>query len=257
MTLIEVLVCIGLVGALLGSMFAFFFDMLASRRRALDHAARQLAASLLIERLENDLTSCIVGDGASGPGVEGDATRIQVHSRSVAAHLAEKGLMDPQVLGDLQAAEYRFNQAGLIEARRLTPSDTTSPGSDFSALGPTGKLRIRYHDGKQWRDSFDSLKAGALPVAVEVALWLYALPGETPSAQPESTRLTFDDTKGFDQAQSAWDSDRETWSPRFPSSETLDEPLPDRIRVIPVPDAATKDPYAAQAQEKPQEPASP
>ncbi len=242
MTLVEVLISIGLVGALLGSMFGFFFNMLASRRRALDDAARQLAASLLIERLENGLASCIVGDSKSGPGVEGDATRIKVQCRSVAAHLAEKGLQDPQVLGDLQAAEYRF-QAGLIEARRVSHSDTSDVA--FSPLGPAGKLRLRYHDGKQWRDSFNSVDAGSLPVAVEVAVWLYALPGEEPVSQAESTRLTFDDTEGVDELQVTWASD----------PESSDEPMPDRLRVILVPDAATDDPYAAQ--EQPQEPAAP
>jgi type II secretory pathway pseudopilin PulG len=244
MTLVEVLISIGLVGALLGSMFGFFFNMLASRRRALDGAARQLAASLLIERLESGLASCIVGDDKSGAGVEGDATRIQVHSRSVAAYLAEKGLQAPEVLGDLQAAEYRF-QAGLIEARRVSPSDKSASGGDFSPLGPAGKVRFRYHDGNQWRDSFNSIEAASLPVAVEVAVWLYALPGEEPVEQPESTRLTFDDTKGVDRQQATWESEL----------ETSDEPLPDRIRVILVPDAAADDPYAAQ--EEAREPAAP
>ncbi len=241
LTLVEVLISIGLVGALLASMFGFFFNMLASRRRALDDAARQLAASLLIERLETGLASCIVGDSESGPGVEGDATRIRVQGRSVAAWLAENGLQDPEVLGDLQAAEYRF-QAGLIEARRVSPEKSDVA---FSALGPAGKMRLRYHDGKQWRDEFNSVEAGSLPVAVEVAVWLYALPGEEPAAREESTRLTFDDTKGVDELQVTWASD----------PESSDEPMPDRIRVILVPDAAADDPYAAQ--EEPREPAAP
>ena len=70
-TLIEVLISIALVGMLLGSMFVFLFDMLSTRRRVLDHAARRLAAATLIEHLESELTTCLVGDGAHGAGIEG------------------------------------------------------------------------------------------------------------------------------------------------------------------------------------------
>ena len=43
-TLLEVLISIALIMVLLGSMFAFLLDMLASRRRVVDYTARQLAA---------------------------------------------------------------------------------------------------------------------------------------------------------------------------------------------------------------------
>ncbi len=49
-TLLEVLIAIGLVGALVGSLFAFFFDIISWRARSIDLASRQLAAKTLIER---------------------------------------------------------------------------------------------------------------------------------------------------------------------------------------------------------------
>jgi type II secretory pathway component PulJ len=244
LTLFEVLVSISLVGALLGAMFAFFFDMLDSRRRALDDAARQLAATLLVERLEAALATCIAGDAAGGAGVKGDATSLRIRGRSVAAHLAERGLQDPEVLGDLQAVEYRF-QAGRIEGRRVPAAE--GAGAEFAPLGPAGKLRFRYHDGSRWLDSYDSLESGALPIAVEVAVWSYPLVDDEPA--PDSP-----DARGLSPLPSSEVGTVPLPSPEPAETETLpgdspDEPLPDRLRVILVPDAAADDPYAASAEE--------
>ena len=38
---------------------------------------------------------------------------------------------------------------------------------------PLGDLRLRYHNGQQWQDSFDSIEEGGLPTAVLVEAWLH------------------------------------------------------------------------------------
>lgn len=230
-TLIEVLISIALIMVLLGSMFGFLLDLMSTRRRILDDTARQRAAAALIEHVEADLRACLVGDRVRGAGVEGDTERLTVMSRGVAARLAGRGRGDPEVLGDLQRSEYRFDPDHReIEARR---------GDDgaFESLGPAFKVRFRYHDSKRWLDSFDSLAEGRLPVAVEVAVWLDPWPGES---QPDDgargdgaaggppQRLTFDATAGFDEEAVA----------RRTDMELLDEPRPDRFRVIAIADAA-------------------
>ena len=243
-TLLEVLISIALVLVLIGSMFAFFWDMLSTRRRALDYAARQLAAATLIQRVESDLMSCLVGDRVNGAGVQGDTTRIRIMSRGVAVHLAERGADDPEVLGDLQQAEYRFNEElGLIEARRLPIGRAASVDTSLVTVGGSVyKVRFRYHDSDMWRDSFDSLAQDRLPVAVEIAVWFDPWPGaESPPlpgdpVEPQAPqRLTYDATAGFDEAQVA----------RRTDVDLFDEPRPDRVRVILVPDASSQDPYAA------------
>ncbi len=238
-TLIEVLISIALVGMLLGSMFAFMLEMLSTRRRALDYTARQLAAATLIERLERDLATCLVGDRGHGAGIEGDATHLLVLSRSVAAHLAERGPGDPAVLGDLQQTEYRFNeQTGEIEARRTAhpagPDVAPTVEAGFATLGPAFRLRFRYHDSNRWQDAFDSLAEDRLPTAVEVAVWFDPWPGEEPlarTAEPQRQRLTFDAGGGFDDAEAA----------RRTDLDLSGEPRPDRFRVILIPDASTED----------------
>ena len=232
-TLLEVLVAIALISMLLGSLFAFLHDLLQSRSRALDYTARQLAAATLIGRVEAELASCIVGDDTSGPGVKGDAASLSILSRGVAVHLAQDGL-ESGVLGDSQRSEYRFvDEAGEIEVRRMTP--WAQPAPDFVSVGPVHRLRFRFHDGTGWSDAFDSLAEGRLPQAVEVAVWYHAWPGEQ-ETQPEALaeRLTFDTTGGFDDAAFAQQSD----------IELIDEPRPDRFRVIVIPDASSEDPFA-------------
>jgi hypothetical protein len=244
-SLLEVLIAIGLVVALFGAMFAFLFDILSSRRRALDHTAKQLAATTLIDRAELDLMSCIVGDGVYGAGVEGDNTSLRILTRGVAAHLAGRGPDDPVVFGDLQEVEYRFDEAqGRIEARRLPAGDRGEANAPFAPLGgEVYKVRFRYYDSTVWSDSFDSLSEGRLPVAVEIAVWFRPWPGQGDRPEPEEAadpeipqRLTFDPTGGFDEAEYARQSDL----------EFFDEPEPDRFRVILILDASTDDPYADQ-----------
>ncbi len=240
-SLIEVLIAIALVTALLGMMFGFLYDMLSSRRQALEYSARQLAASTLIEQVERDLMSCVVGGGSWGSGVEGDNGRLRILSRGVAISLAPRGPRDPAVLGDLQESEYRFNeQTRQIEARRAPvgvrqPTDTSFVGVG----GPVYKVRFRYHDGSAWRDTYDSVAEDRLPTAVEIAVWFEPWPGETPPQRPseadspdEPPRLTFDADAGFDEQAYAVASDL----------DLRDQPKPARIRVIIVPDAAPDEP---------------
>jgi hypothetical protein len=240
-SLLEVLVAIALMIALFGSMFAFMFDMLSARRRALEYAGMQRAAVTLIDRLESDLMSCVVGDRVYGAGVEGDNDSLRILTRGVAAHLAGQGMDDPEVFGDLQEVEYRFDEGlGLIEARRVPAGDRGAGDGDFAPLGgAVSKIRFRYHDSTIWRDSFDSLAHDGLPAAVEVAVWFHPWPGEERDEPGDlgfemPQRLTFDETAGFDEAAYARESDL----------EVFDEPRPDRIRVIVIPDATTDDPYA-------------
>ena len=237
-TLLEVLVAIALISMLLGSLFAFLHDLLQSRSRALDYTAHQLAAATLIGRVEAELASCLVGDDNSGPGVKGDAASLSILSRGVAVHLAEDGL-ESGVLGDLQQSEYRFvDEAGEIEVRRMTP--WAQPAPDFVSVGPVYRLRFRFHDGTAWSDTFDSLEAGRLPQAVEVAVWYHPWPGaqetqpEAPPGAGAAERLTFDTTGGFDDAAFARQSDL----------DSFDEPRPDRFRVIVIPDASSEDPFS-------------
>jgi hypothetical protein len=100
-------------------------------------------------------------------------------------------------------------------------------------------LRLRYYDGEKWRDSFDSLSEGALPVAIEVALWFGdagagqsagpSVGASPPVAKGRARSGTPESDKG---SGSAGDGDSSANTPKAP----LPSREPDRLRVIVVPD---------------------
>jgi prepilin-type N-terminal cleavage/methylation domain-containing protein len=230
-TLLEVLVSIALISGLIVTLLTFHFDLLRTRRRLADESARQLAASTLIERLERDLTTGLAGDRAGGAGVAGDETTIAVLTRAVPAFEAWRGPDAAEAFADLERAEYRFRAgAGVLEARRaVIAANGAAPGAFHEIGASIHRVRFRYHDGSAWRSSFDTLGAGALPAAVEVAVWFEPGPDETPRVEDEAAGLPAPEDE-------------------FASPDELlpldDAPLPppDRIRVVVIPDADAEEP---------------
>lgn len=234
-TLIEVLVAIALILALVGTMYAFLHDMLSARRRVIEHVWQETAASALIKQLDVDLQTCIVGDSVHGSGVQGDATRLRILSRGVAAHLAGRGVDDPDVFSDLQLAEYRFNAANQrIEGRR-GPAQATGPSAPPLAPleGQVSRVRFRYHDGRQWQVQFDSRVSNRLPIAVEVAVWYQ----DHSSASAQNASADHEDSVDDSASdESSPDADDAFLEPAAPEDEAS-VPPPDRIRIILIPDA--------------------
>ncbi len=246
MTLLEVLIALGLMLALLGALFGFFFNAIDSRERVLEMTAQQRAAATLIESIEKDLIFTVVGDSRFGAGVSGDETTLRVLTRGVSVHLAERGSLDPRPFMDLQKAEYRFSRSRGIEMRRANASDGTD-GLEFEPLeGSIFRVQFRYHDGERWSDTYDSMESGALPVAVEVAVWFHAWPGaadvdeeqdvelDDEAADAENERLTFTPQDTFDESEWAQRGDRNLFEEQLPP--------PDRVRVVIVPDAREEAP---------------
>lgn len=152
-----------------------------------------------------------------------------------------------------------MNSATNTDRSAIGSADESQQGAERSPL-PAGfhaldgefyKLRFRYHDGNTWQNTYNSQQNGSLPVAVEVAIWFNPWPGEltdsmsqqTPGAEQaeqtdaqQSSRLTFDDTAGFDEQAVAFASDR----------DQRDIPDPDRIAVIVIPDAQPEERSAGQ-----------
>jgi len=253
-TLIEVLIAIALLIAVVGTSFTFMNNLLNSRQRLMDEAARQRSTTILIDRLEASLLTCIAGDSAHGAGIAGDDRSIAILTRGVAAHLAETGLRDPRVLGDLQRVEFRFVESSQsIEARSTAvsiarPSDTERgeraddeeggvEEEPFWTLGSAAVVRFRFHDGSRWVDSYDSIQAGHLPSAVEVAIWFTPWPGANglegnSATDPESEDS--DEETGDDESDRVFDED--AFALRSEMELYYSVPAPDRVRVIAIPD---------------------
>jgi prepilin-type N-terminal cleavage/methylation domain-containing protein len=243
-SLLEVLIALALLTAMMGTMFAFFWEMLSTRERILDFTAENRGAGMLIDRLQRDLQTCVVGDAALGAGVQGDETNLRLLTRSVPVRLVEE-TEAPGPFCDIETAIYRFTAgSGRIElGRTLAAPGASSAGGNLSPIAEgVFKVRFRYHDGTMWRSEFDSLEADRLPQAIEVAVWYDPWPSalldmERDAAEaevsPDDDALDeepwFDG--GFDERAFAEASD----------DEFNDDPPPDRIRVIIIPDAVDEE----------------
>ena len=193
-TLFEVLIAIIFLAAISGALVAVVWRTVESRERMSRTVEATTGLSMLLERIETDLFTCLAGQGESG--IAGSADSLLIRSRAVSL-VATEGAPP-----DLQGAEYRLS-GNTIEARRWSGEAATGSFDPISV--GVARLRFRYHDGKNWKESFDSSRAGGLPIAIEVAVWL----------------------KGAEPAEAAdepSDPDEILW------------PSPDRLRTIAVPD---------------------
>lgn len=233
-SLLEIVVAIAIIIALLGALFAFLFQLLDSRDRIRGGLERDRALTVFLDRLEQDLMTCLVDPG-NGAGVRGDATSLRISSRLVPARRAVRDGA-AAALGDVGETSYRYEgSGGGLRASRSTPGESAS---ETSLGGQIEKVRFRYHDGSAWQDSIDTAVTGALPIAVEIAVWFDPVDEEDDDALMEEEAAPFgEESSVFDEAfpmPSTFGDDFED------DLEPLDEdvPPPSRVRVIAIPDAA-------------------
>ncbi len=216
-TLLEVLVALGLMAMLAGSLWAFMDNLGQTRRVSMAEAREQRSLTLLMDRLEDDLTGAIAGDASMGAGIAGSSSALAVISRGVGIPLSAEGGVEATraMLTDLRTTRYRFDRgSGTIRASRVHGAGGGGGGEEPAAEG-VGLLRLRYFDGREWLTEFDSLKAGTLPVAIEVSIW---------------------QTRGGP----VWGEDQMSMEGEAGAGESMDETEPtrpaDRVRLLVVPD---------------------
>ncbi len=165
-SLFEVVIALAVLLALSAALFGFFFGLLQQRDRIEVRGEQEMAASMLLERLESDLM-CVIA-GASEAGISGANDRLRILSRGVTPALTSKMV----ALGDLQGTEFRFEaSSGMMQIRRWDVLASGEEG-EFADLGAKfERVRFRYFVDRAWQGQFDSAAAGGLPVAIEVAIW--------------------------------------------------------------------------------------
>ena len=199
-TMVEVLLGLALMLALSAGLLGYVWGLLDKRDRLVEVSRRQAAAAAVFEELENDLATTFAADAGGRPGVKGDGSSVAVRCRGVAGRNAPGSAGD---LGDLVGGEVRF-EGGAISARKLGRRD-----GEFEVVSEgVERLRLRYYDGTEWLEEFDSAALGELPVAIEAAIWF----GEAAAAEEEDAELEDDAAPGR---------------------------APDRVRVMIVPDGPT------------------
>jgi len=207
-TLLETMLALALIASLLGAMLLFLDHVLDARSRGLSVSARERMISWCFDELERDLLAVVA------TGFSGKSTQLTLQTR----RLGSPGSADRlQLRRDLADRSYRFESAsGLVTVEQ-------GVGGGVHTAIPAGasvhRVRFRFHDGKSWVDRFDAGLAGALPRAVEIAVWYE--PWEDAARAEEPGEIGTDDAEWAD-AKTATPVDEE------------DVPPPDRIRVFAV-----------------------
>lgn len=167
-TLFEVLLSLALTALLVGAVFTFL-DTLARRRDELAAmTTRERELGTLLDRIEADLATAVVGGGRDGPGIRGGASELSVLTRRVVAHGGGPDRASPP--GELSRVRYVFDgPGGVVRAGRGATVGEVSPTEVVAESVRT--VRVRFYDGRAWRPDFDSERENGLPAAIEIALW--------------------------------------------------------------------------------------
>lgn len=212
-SLVEMMVALLLVVMLAGAVYSFMWSVLDDRARLEKHAGREIGATRLFACIEDDLATCVARTDSGAAGIKGDASSISIAKRSV--RLDATGA---EALGDATQSEYRFEAtAGQVVARR-------DGGGYEPILTGVSRVRFRFRLGSEWVEQFDSVAAGGVPSAIEIALWF----GE-PEATEKPAAVAPIGGDGEAGAEPEQPEEREA------SDELL--PPPSRVTVIAIHDA--------------------
>lgn len=176
-TLIEVLAAIALLLVLSGSLVSFG-AALADRSAWTQRTAEDVrACTVMFDQIASALRTCEVGGGSAGPGVQGDAASLTVLCRT-----------EPGEGADLARLRLRYEDGSVLFAFGPAGGEAT----EEVLTERVEAVRVRYHDGRGWQESFDSGEDDRLPLAVEVSIWLgrpAADDAETPTRAPDRRRV--------------------------------------------------------------------
>ena len=227
---------IGLIAALSGGVFAFMWQIVTLKSSVTVRALDGQAGDAIFEHIESSLTGAVAADSAGNSGIVGAATSLKVRSRAVGLPL-NAGDQD-WAAGDLQGTEYTYS-SGTLSARRWDGhrNRSAAAGNLETISRNIGAFRLRYYDGAEWLESFDSKAQDGLPVAIEVAIWFgppEAASDLAPTPEPD---------RNVPVVGAPLDQDGNPLIVDEPPPETpvLPRPsvAPDRLRVIVVPDGPT------------------
>jgi len=208
-TLLEALIAVGMLMLLLGALAMFVEDLSRTRQFTARTAAQTRSADALFGVLETALQTAVVDGGPLGAGVTGTDRSVRVLSSRTDAGSGSVRELARAAFAPLSATQIDESSGNITIAR----------GGASSVLPATVRgMRVRYWTQGGWADSFDSLSAGSLPSAVEVAIW-FGVPAAQSAAQAA--------------VQSVAHSTEQSAGDEFGT--------PDRVRTIAVPDAAGAD----------------
>ena len=182
-TLLELLVALAMTAVLAGSLYATLRVAFNARRAADEAVGTVRRLELTMELMRADIRSAVVPSGILAGeflGIDAADAAGEAHSDILLLHRTADGALATDGAGDIRRVEFMCEPAedgeGLILLRRVTTNllatRVVDPVDEVLCRG-VGALELRYFDGVDWLDSWDSgVRDNALPLAVEVTLQL-------------------------------------------------------------------------------------
>lgn len=242
-TLLEVLLAIGLIGILSGSLFTFLWQVSAQKTAVSQRAMDDQSADAVIERLESALIGAVAADSSGATGIQGSSTSLKLLARGVGLPMKEEDRA--WSAGDLQGVEFRL-EGNAIKARRWDAHQSraggTVPGTEETVSDHVGAMKLRFFDGQAWADSFDSKEMQGLPVAIEVSLWFGVPPVASSASSTSEANATPDSkatSKPLSQSSTGAEVPAASSTRANPPGDKASTVPADRVRIIVVPDGPT------------------
>ena len=230
-TLLEVLLALGIIILLLATMTRVFDDLVEARTRVRRSMLRTEGIAAALELLTRSADAAVATGLDGEAGVTGDSVSIRIARSGVATtRLGDqaKGISPVQ---DRHAVELAFRDGSIVVRDEDDGATETLVTGLFA-------IRFRYHDGRDWADSWNS-DASGLPVAIECSIWTAPWPDAAwPAWIPEPE---IEDEPPVDDGDAALGIDLDDSFEEFEIGTILESddplPVPDHVRVISILDA--------------------
>lgn len=201
MTLLEVVIAIGLIAFLLGSLLTFFWQTLEIRKVAGASAARTRLVKQVLDRISGELQAAVAPDGFQVAGLQtftGDRRSITFLSHPMpddeSYRIYRAGELPAAPHGDLREVTYRLwidpdNKTddgdpivgGIVRSEQpaITPAVAIEQLSEDEAARyirhdlwsyEIGYLEFRYFDGVSWSTTWHVTQGNPLPHLVQITI---------------------------------------------------------------------------------------
>lgn len=229
-TLLEVMLALAIIILLLATMTRVLDDLVEARTRVRRSMIRTEGVAAALELLARSADSAVATGLDGAAGIDGDSTSIRI-ARSGVATTRLGGVTGISPVQDRHAVELAFRDGELV-VRDDDDGVTETLATDLFAI------RLRYHDGRDWFDGWDSRETG-LPVAIECAIWTTPWPDAAWPAwipEPEVDDDVVEDAEDVENRDDfAAAFDEFEIGPMLDSDDLL--PVPEHVRVISILDA--------------------
>lgn len=251
LTLVEMLLSVGLIVLLVGSMFGFYDIAMTRRERGRQVLERQTRARALLAQIAEEIRSSngfLMGMGGGLSGLRREI-RLQTVALPDKTLFERRTIRDKPLPGQSDVREVRYylavdpdaqesysdpeSEAGTVEAPKTLGIVRREVKTPFQVAGQTGRteevevdllsselryLRFRFFDGVEWVDIWQPPPGGmgnSLPQAVEITV------GYEPVAPEDPTKLNFDEVDAQPSKPEPFDAQRYTMVVRLNQADTF------------------------------------